>query len=279
MVWGLTHRRHASHARVGQSDAVDACRHLSADRERVAVLRARGAEPSYASHLGDVVGQLGAMYGEGARALQDEFDSRRLADRLAEVTLHDELDEGDIALIGEQAAVLVSTVDSDGWPDVSSKGGDRGFVSVVSPTELWLPICNGNGMWRTLGNIRDTGRVALLFVDQQRPWRMRLHGTGLVLTDVERVSAFVGAEAVERIRVARVFSNCGRYIHRNDELSPFVPRQTTRRRSRTGSDCPSFATCSRATTLLGTKTRADGARLPDTGPVSRRARPSVHRGR
>lgn len=171
--------------------------------------------------------ELGAMYGDGARALQDEFDSRRLADRLAEVTLHGELDAGDIALVREQAAMWVATVDADGWPDVSYKGGKPGFVSVISPGELQLPIYNGNGMWRTLGNIRDNGRVALLFVDQGRPWRVRVHGVGEVLTDAATVAAFHGAEAVLRVQVARVFPNCGRYIHRDGEISAFVPEPGT----------------------------------------------------
>lgn len=167
---------------------------------------------------------LGEMYGPGARALQDHFDSRRLADRLVEVTLHDRLDEGDIALIGDQSEVWVATVDPEGWPDVSYKGGDPGFVRIVDPGELRLPIFNGNGMWRTLGNIEDDPRVALLFVDRERPWRVRLHGTGTVLTDAASTSAFHGAEAVLAVHVARVFPNCGRYIHRHGEISPFVPR-------------------------------------------------------
>jgi hypothetical protein len=132
--------------------------------------------------------------------------------------------DGDIELVRDQAAVWVATVDADGWPDVSYKGGNPGFVQVVSPTELHLPIYNGNGMWRTLGNIRDNGKVALLFVDQARPWRMRVHGTGSVLTDAAVVSAFHEAEAVLRVQVARVFPNCGRYIHRDGEISPFVPQ-------------------------------------------------------
>jgi len=168
--------------------------------------------------------QLGEMYGPGARSLQDEFDSRRLADRLAELTLHDQLDDGDIALIGEQSTVWVATVDSDGWPDVSYKGGNPGFVEVVSRHELRLPIYNGNGQWRTLGNIRDNGRVALLFVDLARPWRVRVHGVGEVLVDAESVATFHGAQAVLRVQVARVFPNCGRYIHRDGEISPFVPQ-------------------------------------------------------
>jgi uncharacterized protein len=166
----------------------------------------------------------GAFYGAGARSLQDEFDSRRLADRLAEVTLHGELDEGDIALIADQAAVWVSTVDADGWPDVSYKGGDRGFIEVVDPARLRMPIYNGNGMWRTLGNIRDNGRVALLFVDEQRPWRLRVHGTAEVLTDPAAAAAFSEAEAVLSVNVVRAFPNCGRYIHRHGAISPYVPQ-------------------------------------------------------
>ena len=168
--------------------------------------------------------QLGALYGEGARALQDEFDSRRLADALETVTLHTVLDQGDIALISEQAAVWVATVDADGWPDVSYKGGNPGFVQVVNPGELQLPIFNGNGMWRSLGNIRDNGRVALLFVDHARPWRVRVHGIGTVVTDPAVLADHHGAEAVLSVRVGRVFPNCGRYIHRDGVISPDVPQ-------------------------------------------------------
>jgi predicted pyridoxine 5'-phosphate oxidase superfamily flavin-nucleotide-binding protein len=164
------------------------------------------------------------MYGAGARALQDEFDSRRLADRLLGLTVHDELDDGDIELIRDQASVLVATVDADGWPDVSYKGGLPGFIDLVDRSTLRLPFYNGNGMWRTLGNVLDNGRVALLFVDQQRPWRMRVHGTGTVHTSPEAVAPYPEAEAVLEIRVARVFPNCGRYVHAPDALSPYVPR-------------------------------------------------------
>lgn len=168
--------------------------------------------------------QPGPLYGEGARAFQDEFDSRRLADALARHTVHDELTADDVALIGAQRTVWISTVDAAGWPDVSYKGGDVGFVRVVSPTELHVPVYDGNGMMRTVGNIADTGRVALLFVDTARPWRLRLHGTAAVATDPAVVADHLGADAVIVVTPVRIFPNCGRYIHRGDELSEHVPR-------------------------------------------------------
>jgi uncharacterized protein len=166
---------------------------------------------------------LGPLYGDGARALQDEFDSRRLADRLQKITLHTELTDDDIDLIRAQSTVWISTVDVEGWPDVSYKGGDVGFVTVTSPTELRIPSYDGNGMMRTMGNIADTRRVALLFVDVDRPWRIRIHGEARITTDPADVAAFHGALAVIVVNVARAFPNCGRYIHQG-AISDFVPR-------------------------------------------------------
>ena len=165
-----------------------------------------------------------ALYGAGARALQDAFDSRRIADVLNEFTVHGQLNGDDIDLIQAQSTVWISTVDADGWPDVSYKGGDVGFVEVVDATELRIPSYDGNGMWRTLGNIVDDGRIALLFIDVDRPWRMRIHGRATVSVEPADIERHHGAQAVIIVRVGRVFPNCGRYIHRNGEISKFVPR-------------------------------------------------------
>ena len=167
------------------------------------------------------------MYGAGARRLQDHFDTRRLADALTRHTVHDELTPDDLDLIGRQTTVWISTVDADGWPDVSYKGGDTGFVRAVSPTELRIPMYDGNGMMRTLGNVADTGRVALLFVDPSVPRRLRLHGTARVSTDAGQVAEHAGADAVLIVTPLRIFPNCGRYIHGDGVLSEHVPRPGT----------------------------------------------------
>ena len=167
---------------------------------------------------------LGSLYGEGSRALQDTFDSRRLADRLQELTIHEELTEDDIALIGAQTSVLVSSVDDAGWPDVSHKGGDPGFVRVLDAQTLALPSYDGNGMFRTLGNIAADPRLAMLFVDTARPWRLRLHGIGRVETAGALVDSFHGAEAVLVVDIKRLFPNCGRYNDQGDGPAPHIPR-------------------------------------------------------
>ena len=168
---------------------------------------------------------LGELYGDGARDLQDAFDSRRLADRLADITIHNEIDDGDRKLIAAQSFFLLATVDADGWPDVSYKGGAPGFVHVVDSRTLRFPSFDGNGMFRSLGNIVDDGRVALLFIDLDQPWRLRVHGRATVSTDEALLREFTGARAVVTVEVGRLFPNCGRYIHdfRTGTLSRFVP--------------------------------------------------------
>jgi len=166
------------------------------------------------------------MYGPGARALQDHFDSRRLADRLVDITVHETLNEDDAALVAAQASFYLSTVDADGWPDVSYKGGDVGFIRVLDDKTIVFPSYDGNGMFRSLGNIEQNGRVALLFVDTSRPWRMRVHGTAVVHLDGDLAASYPGAEAVVVVTPSRIFPNCGRYIHVDGEISDYVPSAT-----------------------------------------------------
>lgn len=165
------------------------------------------------------------MYGEGARELQDRFDSRRLADRLEQVTLHDRITPGDRRFIEAAAQFLLGTIDADGWPDVSYKGGRPGFVRVLDDRTLAFPSYDGNGMFRSLGAILEEPRVALLFIDYARPDRMRVQGRGELTDDPELLASFEGAQLVVRVTVERIWPNCPRYVHRMElaELSPYAP--------------------------------------------------------
>lgn len=165
------------------------------------------------------------MYHEGARALQDQFDSRRLADRLEQVTVHDHLTPNDIAFAERSTQFLLATVDPSGWPDVSYKGGQPGFVRALDRTTLAFGSYDGNGMFRSLGSILAEPRVALLFVDFAEPDRMRVQGRATVSADPSLVASFEGAQLVVQVAVERVWPNCPRYVHRMDlvELSPYAP--------------------------------------------------------
>jgi predicted pyridoxine 5'-phosphate oxidase superfamily flavin-nucleotide-binding protein len=165
------------------------------------------------------------MYHDGMRSLQDQFDSRRIADRLEQVTVHAALSDADIAFIERLPMFFLATADADGFPDCSYKGGLPGFVRAIDPATLAFPSYDGNGMFRSLGNIVVNPKVGLLFVDFERGRRLRVNGTATLHDDAESVALFEGAQAVVRVAVARVFPNCPRYIHQMQlvEYSVYAP--------------------------------------------------------
>jgi predicted pyridoxine 5'-phosphate oxidase superfamily flavin-nucleotide-binding protein len=166
------------------------------------------------------------MYNDGSRELQDRFDSRRIADRLEEITVHDRFTEDDRGFVARCPMFFLATADRDGWPDCSYKGGRPGFARVVDDRTLAFPNYDGNGMFRSLGNILVNPKVGLLFVDFERPNRMRVNGVASLHDDAASLAAFEGANLVVQVRAERIFPNCPRYIHRMalTELSVFAPK-------------------------------------------------------
>ena len=165
-------------------------------------------------------------YHAGMRTLQDRFDTRRLADRLDERLGRAAFSEQDKAFIESRALFFIATADDAGRPDCSYKGGVPGFVRVVGPDEIEFPSYDGNGQFRSLGNIGANPSVGLLFIDFESPKRLRVNGEATVLDDPEALARHHGAQLVVRVRARRIFPNCPRYIHRSGqaELSTDVPQ-------------------------------------------------------
>jgi len=166
-------------------------------------------------------------YHAGMRELQDRFDTRRLADRLEEKLERQAFSDEDRAFIESRALFFLATADGEGRPDCSYKGGAPGFVRVTGEAELAFPSYDGNGMFRSLGNLLVSPAVALLFIDFERPNRLRVNGRASIADDDPLLASFVGAQVVVRVRATRIFPNCPRYIHRMSitEPSPYVPRE------------------------------------------------------
>ena len=171
-----------------------------------------------------------AFYHRGMRTVQQQMDSVRLADRLEQLTVHDRLSTDDKAFIESVDMVFVATADGDGFPDCSYKGGNRGFVRILSDTSLAIPSYDGNGQYRTLGNINQNPAIGLLFVDFERKKRTRVNGTAELVTssvDQDFVASFPGAEAVIVVQLRHAFPNCPRYLHNvaTGEPSEFAPAE------------------------------------------------------
>ena len=117
------------------------------------------------------------MYHDGNRELQDAFGSRALADRLVERLNRSRFSDEDKALIESVPFFFLATADAEGRPDCSFKGGMPGFVRIVAPDALVFPDYDGNGMFKSLGNIRVNPHVGLLFLRiGEKPGRLRVNG-------------------------------------------------------------------------------------------------------
>jgi predicted pyridoxine 5'-phosphate oxidase superfamily flavin-nucleotide-binding protein len=162
------------------------------------------------------------FYDESQRALQDRFDSRRLADRLEDLIVRPTLDPGAIAFVESRAFFFLSTVNESGHPTVSHKGGAPGFVRVPDPGTIVFPSYDGNGMFLSMGNIAGDGRIGMLFIDFESPHRVRVHADAVLVSEGPLLDEFPGADLVVRATVTDTFVNCPRYITRHASAEPAV---------------------------------------------------------
>lgn len=166
------------------------------------------------------------FYHEGSRQLQDRFETRPLANRLAESIVSRQISPEDQAFIEAQNMFFLATVDNNGHPSCSYKGGSVGLVKVIDEQTLAFPLYDGNGMYLSAGNVLLNSEVSLLFVDFQRQARLRVNGTAFIQEHDPMLADWPGAQMILRVKLRDLFPNCPRYIHKMTlvEESVFVPK-------------------------------------------------------
>ena len=122
-------------------------------------------------------------YHDGMRHLQDARETRPLADRLEQVTFHSVFTAEDRAFIEARPMLFVATADANGNPECSYKGGLPGFVRILDDKMLAFPDYDGNGMYRSWGNVLVNPQVGLLFLDFETPKRIRVNGTARISSE------------------------------------------------------------------------------------------------
>ena len=166
-----------------------------------------------------------SFYGDEQRALQSRFDTSNLAAVFEATIITDSIDDDQKTFIETRDHFFLSSVNADGWPTVSYKGGPAGMVRVVDEHTVEFPSYDGNGMFLSMGNIESAAKIGLLFIDMVTPQRLRLQATAGLSDDPATLAQWPGAQLVVRATVANVFPNCARYIHQHERLasSKYVP--------------------------------------------------------
>jgi uncharacterized protein len=169
---------------------------------------------------------MSILYHVGNRQLQDEFQSRSIADRLEQVTTRTLFTDDDREFIQSRIFFFLATADGEGRADCSFKGGAAGFIRVSAPDELVFPDYDGNGMFKSLGNIVINPNVGLMFLDFEKPRRLRVNGIAAISRDDPLLAHTVGAQLMVRVRARAIFPNCPRYLPKMQiiERSPYTPQ-------------------------------------------------------
>ena len=169
------------------------------------------------------------------RALQDRFDTRRLADRLHEhVPVHVDA-RGRPAVRRGGADVLPRHRRREGRPQCSYKGGAPGFVQVLGPDGAVLPELRRQRHVPVDGQrAREPARRDAVHRLRRSPNRVRVSGRGDRSATTRRSSTATPAPSSScTVAVDDVFPNCPRYIHRMSTAGAVGDRA---RRRRLGAD-------------------------------------------
>jgi len=169
---------------------------------------------------------MSRLYGEQHRKLQDDFGTRKMADRVEELVCRTEFDDDVKAFIESAEMFFLSTIDHQGRPTVSYKGGDAGFVKIIDSTTLIFPSYDGNGMFFSMGNITENPNVGLLFISFTAPDRRRVQGTASISKDPALLAHYKEADFVVTVKLSEYWVNCPRYIPKMEKVrdSRYVPR-------------------------------------------------------
>jgi predicted pyridoxine 5'-phosphate oxidase superfamily flavin-nucleotide-binding protein len=172
---------------------------------------------------------MSRLYGPIHRSLQERFDTRPLADNVEKRVVRTEIPPEHKAFIESRDMFFLSTIDHQGRPTVSYKGGDPGFVRVLDSRTVAFPCYDGNGMFYSMGNLLGNPQVGMLFVNFEKPHRLRLQGIASIDDDDSLLTEYAEAQLVVRVAVSEIFRNCPRYVHRYEKVQTFafVPRSTS----------------------------------------------------
>jgi uncharacterized protein len=172
--------------------------------------------------------QMSRLYGSIHRSLQDRFDTRRLADNVEARLVLTEISPEHKLFIESRDMFFLSTIDHQGRPTVSYKGGDPGLVRVIDSKAVVFPCYDGNGMFYSMGNLLGNQQVGMLFINFEKPHRLPLLGIASVDDNNPLLSENAEAQLIVRVSVTEIFRNCPRYVHRFKKIQPSVFRRAKR---------------------------------------------------
>ena len=138
-----------------------------------------------------------------------------------------EIDAHAAKFIAMSPFCVLATSGPDGSVDASPRGGNPGFIHVLSPTQLAMPDRSGNNRIDSFRNILEgSSQLQLLFFVPGIDETLRVGGTGRLSAEPELLASMEefgkSPRAVLSIAVREVYFHCGKALMRSKLWSPDI---------------------------------------------------------
>jgi PPOX class probable FMN-dependent enzyme len=126
--------------------------------------------------------------------------------------------------IAHSPFATLATADAEGWPEISPRGGDPGFVHVLDEHRLALPDRPGNNRVDSLRNLAENPRAALLFFVPGIEQTLRVYGTTSLVNhddlDVDLTEFGRAPLSVLVLQVHKAYFQCPKSVMRSGLWDP-----------------------------------------------------------
>ena len=154
----------------------------------------------------------------------DTLPGYRHPSQLVRDKVIDRIDRHCRAFIELSPWATLATADADGFPDVSPRGGEQGFVKVLDEHRLALPDRPGNNRVDSLRNVAVNPRVALMFLVPGIEETLRVFGTASIVEpddlDVDLTEFGKPPRSVLVLQVQRAYFQCAKSLMRSGLWQP-----------------------------------------------------------
>lgn len=136
-----------------------------------------------------------------------------------------EIDAHAARFIAMSPFCVLATSGAEGGVDASPRGGNPGFVHVVSPTRVLMPDRSGNNRIDSFRNILEgSGQLQLIFFVPGIDETLRVGGTGTLSAEPDLLVSMKEfgklPRAVLSIAVREAYFHCGKALMRSKLWSP-----------------------------------------------------------
>jgi PPOX class probable FMN-dependent enzyme len=172
----------------------------------------------------DTVGAVDTAAVPDAPPAEQVLARYRDASRLVRDKVIHHLDEHCTAFIRLSPFATLATASPDGWPEVSPRGGDSGFVKVLDDHTLVLPDRPGNNRVDSLRNLAPNPRAAVMFLVPGIDESLRVYGTTTLLPadalDLDLTEFGRAPQSVLVLHVERAYFQCSKAVMRSGLWDP-----------------------------------------------------------